>query len=81
MTMTDDELRWLVDIVGFGATGDTYRIIDAVPTLLDRLAAQAGEIERLRTALQAILVPTNFISLCATRDYVSEILGVGPYAS
>ncbi len=36
--------------------------------------------ERFKAALEAVLVPTNFISLEAARDYISEVLEVGIYA-
>ena len=39
------------------------------------LDSYASEAERLKESLEAILKPTNFISLSAARDYVSEVLG------
>lgn len=38
-------------------------------------------IEVLEQTLRAVLVETNFISLAAARDYISEVLQVGPYSS
>ena len=40
-----------------------------------------AECDKFKAVLEAILIPTNFISLDAARDYISEALGVGKYAS
>ena len=55
------------------------------PTPAEQLARDAfNEVKAERDiflkALEEILVETNFISLSAVRDYVSEILRVGIYA-
>jgi len=41
--------------------------------------ARTAELNKFKKALEAVLVPTNFISLDAARDYISEVLGVGIY--
>lgn len=48
--------------------------------LTSRFYEVRGDRDKFRRALEQVLVPTNFISLEAARDYISEVLGVGIYA-
>lgn len=58
-----------------GLPHNTHDLIQAMKDgVAIRIADLEAEIERLRTALESVMVETNFISLQAARSYISEIL-------